>query len=82
MMGMRNFRDVQGNTWDVWQVAPRVEAAPLYGGGLVHGWLCFDSGLEKRRLPDPPSGWSEWPDAALERLCRAAEPARARAALH
>jgi hypothetical protein len=75
-MGVRNFRDADGNAWQVWQVAPRSEVAPLYAGSMTHGWLCFESGSEKRRLPDPPAGWGEWPDEALERLCRAAEPAR------
>ena len=79
-MGVRSFRDMDGNAWQVWQVIPRSEVQPLYAGSMGHGWLCFESESEKRRLPDPPSGWSEWPDEALERLCRAAEPARARLA--
>ncbi|MBD0319977.1 MAG: hypothetical protein ICV87_06575 [Gemmatimonadetes bacterium] len=77
---MRSFRDTDGNAWQVWQVTLPRETAPLYAGSMAHGWLCFEAESEKRRLPDPPAGWGEWPDEALERLCRAAEPVRARPA--
>jgi hypothetical protein len=76
-MGVRSFVDAEGNTWQVWEVAPRASLAAVYAGRMGNGWLCFECRDEKRRLPYPPSGWSEWPDEALERMRRAAQPALA-----
>jgi hypothetical protein len=36
--------------------------------GLESGWLCFESGSEKRRLSPIPPGWDEAPDDELESL--------------
>lgn len=74
-MGVRSFVDSEGNRWQVWQVVPNQSLAPVYTREMGKGWLCFECASEKRRLPNPPSGWSEWPDEALERLRLAAEPA-------
>ena len=74
-MGVRSFVDGEGNTWQVWQVVPHRALSSVYTREMGNGWLCFEGPREKRRLPDPPSGWIEWPDEALERLRRAAQPA-------
>lgn len=47
---------------------------------LAQGWLCFDSGTEKRRLAPVPADWAERSPADLWFLCRAAEPVRPRGA--
>jgi hypothetical protein len=39
---------------------------------LAHGWLCFQSEQEKRRLTPVPDGWEQLDDAGLERLLREA----------
>jgi hypothetical protein len=42
---------------------------------LQHGWLCFQSGTDKRRLTPIPAAWHELPDAVLCELLDAAVPA-------
>ena len=37
------------------------------------GWLCFESGRERRRLAPPPQGWHMVSDGVLDVLCRHAE---------
>jgi hypothetical protein len=41
---------------------------------LTHGWLCFQSLAEKRRLAPVPDGWASLDDALLECLLREATP--------
>jgi hypothetical protein len=43
------------------------------GPGLEHGWVCFQSEAEKRRLAPPPREWGEAADDALEALLGRAE---------
>lgn len=40
----------------------------------AHGWLAFQSGLERRRLVPVPPGWEALDESDLERLCKAATP--------
>ena len=35
------------------------------------GWLCFESGSEKRRLYPPPQAWDACTDQEMAALCRA-----------
>lgn len=49
-------------------------------GIYAQGWLCFDSGQEKRRLSPIPSDWATCGDEALEAYVRSAEPVGLRAA--
>ena len=44
------------------------------GAGLEHGWVCFQSEAEKRRLAPPPSDWAAAADDALEALLGRAQP--------
>ena len=48
------------------------------GSGDERGWLCFESGDNKRRLIPIQPGWEQLGEADLERLCARAEPARPR----
>lgn len=41
---------------------------------LLHGWVCFESDAEKRRLVPPPADWATASDAELEEYCREARP--------
>jgi hypothetical protein len=45
---------------------------------FANGWLCFESGHEKRRLAPIPTGWEFRNVGMLEELCRKATlvPAR------
>jgi len=38
-----------------------------------NGWLAFEANGERRRLAPIPDDWLQSDDAALERMCRAAE---------
>lgn len=44
------------------------------GPGLEHGWVCFQSESEKRRLAPPPGDWEQAADDALESLLGRAQP--------
>lgn len=46
----------------------RVRTPGLMTPGLESGWLCFESGSEKRRLSPIPPGWDQAPDEELESL--------------
>jgi hypothetical protein len=45
---------------------------PLLGTDYGTGWLCFESGTERRRHAPVPSDWTAWDDARLEACCQAA----------
>lgn len=47
-------------------------------GALADGWLCFESGSEKRRLAPIPDGWDALPDAQLEEFLAQAQRATPR----
>lgn len=44
------------------------------GERWARGWLCFESGGEKRRLAPFPAHWDELPAEELEALCSRAVP--------
>jgi len=41
---------------------------------LEHGWLCFQSGAERRRLAPIPPSWFEFSEVSLRALLDAAQP--------
>lgn len=47
-------------------------------GALSEGWLCFESGSEKRRLAPIPHAWDSLLDAELETLLARAQRATPR----
>ena len=49
---------------------------PTLGDGLGHGWLCFESRAEKRRLVPVPADWLRCREDKLEAYLRQATPAR------
>jgi hypothetical protein len=57
----------------------RVRTAQLLTPGLETGWLCFESGSEKRRLSPIPPGWEQAPDEELETLFQNARAVARRA---
>jgi hypothetical protein len=82
-MALRSFTDSQGKAWRVWNVVPQYAAIrdeEMMTPGLQGGWLCFDSGTEKRRLSPIPDGWESAEMDALEGYCRQAAPVQSRAA--
>ena len=84
--GMREFRDLAGRSWRVWEVRPdptRQRRRPeVYMGDYIAGWLAFEAleGGEVRRLAGYPSDWRELLDDALARLLANAIPATRRRA--
>ena len=79
-MAFRTFRDRDGREWQVWDVVPgrEIEASSrrhqYLPPEMVQGWLCFETADQKRRLSPCPPDWDQQDDAAMEALCRAAEP--------
>jgi hypothetical protein len=71
----RFFTDARGVSWDVFAVhpAPRAASRTPLPSALQHGWLCFESRAEKRRLGPIPRGWESLSDRALEQLSQRAE---------
>jgi len=51
--------------------SPRASVAEEY----AHGWLCFESRGEKRRLAPVPQLWDRADDETLEKWCGLATPA-------
>jgi hypothetical protein len=42
--------------------------------GLSQGWLCFQGGVERRRLSPIPGDWPHCADDRLRHYCRVARP--------
>ena len=53
---------------------------PLIGTDYGAGWLCFESGAERRRHAPVPRDWITWDDARLEACCHEATRVIRRAA--
>jgi hypothetical protein len=77
-MALRTYTDPNGNEWRVWPVTPSTGAGTL-GVSYQGGWLCFErmDGKDRRRLSltQVPPAWEALPDADLDQMRRAAEPA-------
>lgn len=76
----RTFVDAAGTAWDAFAVYPSPDSAARVRlpGPYQHGWLSFDSGMERRRLSPIPDAWHTATDDALLRMCAEAEPAARR----
>lgn len=74
-MAYREFVDADGREWRVWSTTPSAPRA--LSSGFEHGWLTFETEDELRRCAPIPTGWDDLSDDGLERLCEAAQPARA-----
>ena len=48
---------------------------PILTAGLDGGWLCFENGLEKRRLTPIPDNWTRCSAAELDRYLQSAKRA-------
>jgi hypothetical protein len=76
----RRFVDERGVSWDAFAVLPTPEPRGLarLPEQYQHGWLCFESATEKRRLGPIPSEWQTVNDEALRRFRDAAQPVQQR----
>ncbi len=72
-MAVRNFMDPEGREWRVWNVTPgqhHESTTPSHlPDDMVDGWLCFQSGDEKRRVAPVPADWQDRSDGELWGLC-------------
>jgi hypothetical protein len=73
-MPIREFKDLTGTAWRVWNTTPRADA--VYDERLRSGWLTFESARTRKRLAPIPRGWEKAPPDRLELMCRAAEVVR------
>lgn len=76
----RRFVDERGVPWDAFAVLPTPEPRGLarLPEQYQHGWLCFESATEKRRLGPIPAEWQTVTDEVLRRLRDAAQPVQHR----
>ena len=65
---------LRGTNWMVYDVRPAT--ASLLAPAYVEGWLCFESGSERRRLMPIPADWEMRTDHELAELCKMASPVR------
>lgn len=72
----RFFVDERGVRWDAFAVMPSTEPRGLarLPEQYQHGWLCFESGTEKRRLGPIPALWQKATDEELRQYRNAAQP--------
>ena len=42
--------------------------------GVSEGWLCFERGVDRRRLMPIPENWQQCTDKELEMYCQSARP--------
>lgn len=77
----RFFVDERGVRWDAFAVMPTTEPRGLarLPEQYQHGWLCFESGTEKRRLGPIPALWQKATDEELRQYRNAAQPVTHRA---
>lgn len=75
-MALREFEDEQGRTWRAWETIP--SRAGHVQPDFASGWVCFESGNDKRRLAPAPTGWDQQPAERLRIMLRAAVAATAR----
>ena len=57
----------------------RATVGAIRPGRLTRGWLCFESGTERRRLQPVPENWQLLPDSDLAGLLQQARIAPRRA---
>ena len=66
--------------WQVWAVYPgRLTSRANVAAELTDGWVCFQSGGQRRRVVPVPAGWDVLNDFDLGLLCLAVtlvEPVR------
>jgi hypothetical protein len=69
------FTDSGRTVWNVFDVYPASDpsAVSRLAPSFQHGWLCFESAGEKRRLSPIPWGWDSLADHDLEELLGRAE---------
>lgn len=61
---VRRFADAKGLEWEVYAV---VNAAAGSEGGIPGTFLCFERGVDRRRLAPIPDDWKECEAADLNR---------------
>lgn len=76
-MAYLTFVAPDGVEWQVWNVKPSLSGRVTHvdlNPALGSGWLCFQSGSERRRLVPVPEGWYELSEGELINLWEQALP--------
>jgi hypothetical protein len=63
---IRQFRLDEREECSVFNVLPGL--SDLVDPDFVDGWLCFDCGMERRRLAPIPADWENLPDGELSQM--------------
>lgn len=81
-MGLREFKDADGVTWQVWTVTADVldkrTTAEDYMRDWQDGWLCFEHSGARKRLAQFPADWESMPDDELQLLLDQAQAVKQR----
>ena len=81
-MGLREFKDNDGVTWQVWTVTADVldkrTAAEDYMRDWQDGWLCFEHSGARKRLAQFPPDWETMSDDKLQGLLDQAQAVKQR----
>jgi hypothetical protein len=81
-MALREFTDLDGRTWQVWDITPEKmhpsTRAEDYLQGVLDGWLVFEAtdGRGKARLYPIPGMWAEADEAELRAMLGRADKVR------
>ena len=83
-MAYREFVAGDGREWRAWDTYPAANLPRGVASPMIHGWVTFEHGTERRRLAPPPREWADasddqlraWLDAArrIERVDPEATP--------
>lgn len=73
-MPFRDFVDDDGRRWRAWGAYPN--SHQLVRDTLLHGWLSFESGGERRHLSPLPVNWQSMSDEAMRVALHGAEVVR------
>ena len=66
---MRRFTDAWGHAWSVCEVENRTPE-----NGIPSSYLCFERGIDRRRLTPIPADWKECTAAKLDEYREQAKP--------
>jgi len=73
-VAIRELIDENGVVWRVWTTIPSNRRS--VPADFRDGWLCFDSGDERRRLGPIPRDWERMTDERLRLVLRMSTPSR------
>ena len=64
-MAYREFVAGDGREWRAWDTYPAANLPRGVASPMIHGWVTFEHGSERRRLAPPPKEWADAGDVQL-----------------